>query len=184
MTPVTQWMSWEGGVDVAGLTDPSLPMPNLIFHVARVVHTPVGSAPSGMILWQPDPQSPPAVMGFVSSDPAVCAYFGPHIFAGTPFEQAPVLHAEFDFHFTAQEAHAACKVNNMLLEARFQLQTHASLMQRAPGGMAPFHQQGVEIGVSGVTFQVNGVPQSIILPPIGISGGAAAVYSPNGVYAR
>lgn len=47
-----------------------------------------------MILYQPDPDAPPEVMGFVCGDPKVGAYFGPKIFAGTPFETLPVLEAE------------------------------------------------------------------------------------------
>ncbi|MBK7124259.1 MAG: hypothetical protein IPH68_16660 [Chitinophagaceae bacterium] len=43
-------------------------MPNVIIHLGRMVNTPVGNAASGMILWQPDPNAPPAVMGFVSTD--------------------------------------------------------------------------------------------------------------------
>jgi len=42
---VTQWMSWEGGVDLIAVTAPDVAMPNVIVHVARMVHTPVGSAP-------------------------------------------------------------------------------------------------------------------------------------------
>lgn len=65
--------------------------PDLIVHVAEMVHTPVGSAPSGMILIHPDPEAPPELVGFISPVPAVGAYFGPRIFAGTPFEEAPVM---------------------------------------------------------------------------------------------
>ena len=88
---VTNWMSWEGGVDLVAMTAAGLPMPNIIVHVARMVHTPVGSAPAGMILYQPDPKGAPVVMGFVSSDAKLAAYVGPKIFAGTPFEKAPAL---------------------------------------------------------------------------------------------
>ena len=55
MTNVTKWMSWEGGIDLAAVTSPDLQMPNIIVHLARMVNTPVGSAASGMILYQPDP---------------------------------------------------------------------------------------------------------------------------------
>lgn len=177
-------MSWEGGVDLVALTDASLPMPNVIVHIARMVHTPVGSAPSGMILWQPDPTAPPHVMGFVSTDAAVGAYFGPHIFADTPFEHAPVLLASFDFRFSGQAAWASCRVGETSFEVNFELTGSAELIQRAPQAMPPFFQQGVEQPVANASLRVNGVQQAIILPPVGISGGAAAVCSPNGVYAR
>ena len=93
---MTRCMSWEGGVDLVAVTAPGLEMPNVIVHVARMVHTPVGSAPAGIVLWQPDPAAAPVVCGFVSSDPAVAAYFGPNIFAGTPFEHAPALDAKIE----------------------------------------------------------------------------------------
>ncbi len=96
---VTEWMSWEGGVDIVAVTDTSLKMPNIVFHVARMVHTPVGSAPSGMLLYQPDTTKPPVVMGFISTDTLVGKYFGPKIFKGTPFENAPVLPATFDIKY-------------------------------------------------------------------------------------
>lgn len=40
---VKQWMSWDGGVDLVAVTSAGLSMPNVIVHVARMVHTPVGS---------------------------------------------------------------------------------------------------------------------------------------------
>lgn len=50
-----------------------------------------------MIFWQPDPAQPPKVMGFASHDDAkVGHYFGPNIFADTPFQNAPVLHAQIE----------------------------------------------------------------------------------------
>ena len=71
-----EWMSWEGGVDVAGFTAGRLATPNVLVHVARVVHTPFGSAPAGMIVWQPDPKSPPVLAGFICTDATVGGYFG------------------------------------------------------------------------------------------------------------
>jgi hypothetical protein len=50
--------------------------------------------------------------------------------------------------------------------------------------MPPFHQQGVEIHARKVALKINGQPITIIVPPVGISGGPASVVSPNGVYAR
>lgn len=45
------WMAWEGGVDLIAKTSGDLAMPNVIVHVARMVHTPVGSAPAGMLFY-------------------------------------------------------------------------------------------------------------------------------------
>ena len=35
---VKSWMAWEGGVDLIGMTQDGLAQPNLIVHMARVVH--------------------------------------------------------------------------------------------------------------------------------------------------
>jgi len=90
MTNVTNWMSWESGIDLVAVTAPYLQMPNVIVHLGCMVNTPAGNAPSGMIFWQPNPAALPEVMGFVSTDETVGKYFGPHIFADTPFENAPI----------------------------------------------------------------------------------------------
>ena len=41
---VTQWMSWEGGVDLIAVTMPDVAVPNGIVHVARMNP----SAPCGL----------------------------------------------------------------------------------------------------------------------------------------
>lgn len=184
MTEVTQWMSWEGGIDLAALTAPDLTMPNVIIHLGRIVNTPVGNAPSGMIFWQPDPNVAPLVFGFVSTDTKVGAYFGPHIFAGTPFETAPVLSATIDIQITTIAAYAKCVTGAYTFEVDMSDFSDPYLINRAAAAMPPFHQQGVEIHARKASLKVNGLPVNIILPPMGISGGPACVVSPNGVYAR
>jgi hypothetical protein len=116
MTTVKNWMSWEGGIDLAAVTAPDLQMPNVIVHLGRMVNTPVGNAPSGMIFWQPDPGAAPLVFGFVGTDTTVGAYFGPHIFAGTPFEAAPVLEATIDIKIGENNATAICVTNGFTFE--------------------------------------------------------------------
>ncbi|MBL0358876.1 MAG: hypothetical protein IPP72_19305 [Chitinophagaceae bacterium] len=184
MSNVTKWMSWEGGVDLVAVTSPELQMPNVIVHLGRMVHTPVGSAASGMIFWQPDPAAMPAVFGFVGTDETVGKYFGPNIFAGTPFEQAPVLNASIDIDITADKATAICKTGDYIFEVELSEFSDPYLINREPGTMPPFYQQGVEIHAGKATLKVNGEAVNIIIPPVGISGGPASVVSPNGVYAR
>jgi hypothetical protein len=122
MTNVSKWMSWEGGIDLVAVTSPdmsaggSAQMPNVIVHLGKRVNTPVGNAASGMILWQPDANAMPAVMGFVSTDETVGKYFGPNIFAGTPFEQAPVLNATFDIKIGPHRATSKCVVAGYTFE--------------------------------------------------------------------
>lgn len=183
-TSISNWMAWEGGVDLVAVTAANLPMPNVIMHVARVVHTPVGSAPSGMVCWQSNPSAAPEVMGFVSTDARVGAYFGPKIFAGTPFEKAPVLTAKIDTGINADTAWSRIEVGGFVFETRLTKLGASQLIQRAPAAMPPFWQQGVEINAGAAEFKVNGKPVPVIIPPTGISGGPAAVASPCGIYAR
>lgn len=184
MSNVSNWMSWEGGIDLVAVTSPDLQMPNIIVHLGRMVNTPVGNAPSGMILWQPDPNAMPAVMGFVSTNPEVGKYFGPHIFTGTPFEQAPVLDATIDIQILTDKAIATCVAGGYTFEVEMSDFSEPYLIDRKPSAMPPFYQQGVEIHAKTVTLKVNGENINIIVPPVGITGGPASVVSPNGVYAR
>lgn len=184
MSNVSKWMSWEGGVDLVAVTSPDLQMPNVIIHLGRMVNTPVGTAASGMILWQPDTDAMPAVMGFVSTNPTVGAYFGPNIFAGTPFEQAPVLDAQIEIKTDGNSAYSKCVVGGFTFEVEMTDLSAPYLINRVPSAMPPFHQQGVEMSCGKTVLKVNGEVINIIIPPIGITGGPASVVSPNGVYAR
>ena len=184
MTNVSNWMSWEGGIDLAAVTSPDLQMPNVIVHLGRMVNTPVGNAASGMILWQPDPNAMPAVMGFVSTNAEVGKYFGPNIFAGTPFEQAPVLDAKIDIHITSDKAISTLVVGSYTFVVEMSDFSEPYLIDRKPSAMPPFYQQGVEIHAKKVSLKINGEVINIIVPPMGITGGPASVVSPNGVYAR
>ena len=184
MTNVSKWMSWEGGIDLVAVTSPDLQMPNVIIHLASMVNTPVGNAASGMILWQPDPNAMPAVMGFVSTDEGVGKYFGPNIFADTPFEKAPVLMATLDIKIDADKAVSKCVVNGYTFEVEMSDFAAPCLINREPSAMPPFYQRGIEIHARKVSLKVNGEAINIIVPPVGITGGPASVVSPNGVYAR
>jgi hypothetical protein len=181
---ITNWMAWEGGVDLVAVTDPSLEQPNIIVHIARIVHTPVGSAASGMILWMPDPSSGPAVMGFVSEDSKVGAYFGPKIFAGTPFEQAPSLQAKISVTTSAVSATSRIEVAGYVFEIEMSDLDQQHIISREPGGFTPFTQQGIEAKPGKVTMKVDGEPVTIYIPEVGITGGPGAVVAPAGVYAR
>ncbi len=182
---ISNWMAWEGGVDLVALTDKSLSQPNVIVHAARMVHTPKGSAASGMILYQPDPKGTPLAMGFIGHDLEIGKYFGPKIFAGTPFEQAPVLAANIEV-WTKLPGSVGCKikVGNLLFEATFSELGPLELISRAPSAMPPFHQQGLEAKAGKVSLKVNGKDIPLIVPPVGITGGPAAVWAPCGIYAR
>lgn len=184
MSDVKSWMSWEGGIDLVAVTSADLQMPNVIIHLGRMVNTPVGNAPSGMIFWQPDPNAAPLVFGFVGTDETVGAYFGPNIFAGTPFENAPALKAAIDIQIGSDKAYSKCVVGEYTFEVEMSDFSAPYLIARKPAAMPPFYQQGVEIHARQASLKVNGENISIIIPPVGISGGPASVVAPNGVYAR
>jgi hypothetical protein len=181
---LTNWMAWEGGVDLLAVTDAALDQPNVILHLARMVHTPVGSAPGGIVFWQPDPAAAPEVVGFVCSDEMVGAYFGPKIFAGTPFGNAPVLKADFEFEIGADSARAKVSVADHVFETRMSGLGALQPINRSPIATAPFFQQGAEALPTDVQLTVNGKSIQIIVPPAGITGGPAAVFAPFGSYAR
>lgn len=183
-TEVTDWMSWEGGVDLVAVTDPTLTQPNVIVHLARMVHTPVGSAPSGMILYQPDPKGAPVVIGFVSTDAKVGAYFGPKIFAGTPFESAPVLDAKITTTDGPGTATSKVEAGGHVFEVTLDNLGALTSVQRGVGNPMPFVQNALESSASKVTLKVDGKEAAITVPTVGLSGGAAAVWSPAGIYAR
>lgn len=184
MSNISSWMSWEGGVDLTAATSGSLAMPNVIVHVARMVHTPAGSAPAGMVLWQPDPGAAPAVMGFISPNATVGAYFGPKIFAGTPFENAPVLAGDISVEDTGGRAVSVVRVGGVTFEVELSGTGALERFHRPPAPMTPFSQDVIEATASSAALKVNGIPVGIVLPPSGIAGGAAAVISPAGIYAR
>lgn len=159
-------------------------MPNLIVHVARMVHTPIGSAPSGMVLWQPDPKGPPAVIGFVSSDPKLAAWFGPHIFAGTPFENAPALVGRIETQIGEGRASSRVEVAGHRFEVTMHGLTAAELVQRAVGQPMPFAQHGLEAKAQRVEVVVDGKPVVVHVPPVAMTGGPGALVSATGLYAR
>jgi hypothetical protein len=176
-------MSWEGGVDLVASTVSEESQPNVIIHVARMVHTPVGSAPSGLILFAPTPNAPPRVIGFVSADAKVGAYFGPHVFAGTPFEAAPVIPAQIDIESNDTEVRSRIVIHNYVFETRlYGLGTLQEVGR--PIGALPFNQSGLEAVATHASVKVNGEEITVHVPTVGISGGPGAVWAPCGIYAR
>ncbi len=181
---ISHWMSWEGGVDLVAKTADGLEMPNIIVHVARMVHTPVGSSPSGIIFWQPDPAAPPLAFGFVSGDPAVGAYFGKHIFSGTPFENAPAIIGTIDITVTPEGATARVEIPGFVFESALTGLAETVVIDREPAAMSPFRQQGLEAAAANATLKVNGEAVALVIPPVSMTGGPCAVLSASGIYAR
>jgi len=180
---ISKWMSWEGGVDLVALSNENVPTPNIIVHFARMVHTPVGSAPSGMIML-PDETGAPKVLAFVSTNQAVGEYFGPHIFGGTPFENAPVVIGEI-FVVTDPGRSAKLTVGMVGYEIVCELSNLGELNHvNRQSPILPFHEDSFESEARSVKLTVNGDEVSFILPPVGVSGGPPAVFSSAGMYSR
>src|SRR5687768_7465139 len=142
-TQVQKWMSWEGGVDFVGLSQEGLEQPNVIVHIARMVHTPVGSAPSGMVLI-PGDDGQPILAGFVSGSEKVGQYFGPNIFAGTPFENVPVLQADIATDIDApNSARVTVTLTGYTIELELRDLGELQAVDRPAGGL-PFSERALE----------------------------------------
>lgn len=179
---VTNWMSWEGGVDLVALSNEKMPMPNVIVHIARMVHTPVGSAPAGIILL-PDETGMPKVMGFVSTNKTVGDYFGANIFKGTPFESAPTIIANISIENDEYSATATVKIDGYKIVLHLSdLGETVRVSRQSPN--LPFHESALEAKAWKTKLTVNGEELSVIIPPVGMSGGPAAVFSATGIYSR
>ena len=181
--PVTQFMSWIGGVDLFAAT-PGSTQPNVIVHVARAVTTPVGTAPSGMVFFQPDPNNPPLFAGFICTEEKIGAYFGPKIFAGTPFENLPVLKAKIEIEETPSMASAKIEIEGFVIETTLSDYEPMACVKREAGKPMPFVQQGVEALAKSAQLKVNGNIITLITLPYSEEMGGSSVWSPGGTYTR
>jgi hypothetical protein len=159
---------------LVALSNEAIPMPNIIVHFARMVHTPVGSAASGM----------PKVMGFVSSVKEVGDYFGANVFAGTPFEAAPTIIGDIKIETNLPDsATATVKIEGYEIVLELSSLGELSRVSRQSPNL-PFHDDSLESAAGSVKLTVNGEEMFVIVPPVGMSGGAAAVFSASGFYSR
>ncbi len=186
---ISNWMSWEGGVDLAAMTTGEA-TPNIIVHLARTVYTPFGHCAAGLLLIPDfaDPTKPPKFMGFVAENTSIGDYFGPHIFAGTAFEQAPVTQATPYFSFNDASTTASIEIPGLNLSIQVIMSRLSApyKVDRDAGenNTLPFFQQGIEQSAAQVELRINGTVQPITLPRIGITGGPPAVVAPCGIYGR
>lgn len=184
MPGVNHWMSWEDGVDLVGMTQPGLEPPNVMVLAARMVHTPVGSAPAAIVLWQPDPTAPPAAMGFVCNNGAMNAWLASKLFAGTPFAAAQPMTGAVTVRATPTSGLVSINTGRLTIETELAGPQGCQLINRAPAAATPFWQQGIEVAMASARLTVDGVALPVTLPALSITGGPAAVLSPAGVYAR
>jgi len=179
---VSKWMSWEGGVDLVALSNEKIEMPNVIVHLARMVHTPVGSAPSGMILL-PNEDGTPKIMTFVSTNFEVGNYFASNVFAGTPFENAPTVVGEINVSIAEDLAEVTLKIERFNVNLKLSNLGELTRVNRKSPNL-PFNDDSLEAEARTVELTINGIVTPVIVPPMGMSGGPAAVYSATGVYSR
>jgi len=139
------------------------------------------------MIFIPDTLDPsqPRVVGFVSTNATVGAYFGPRIFAGTPFENAPVLLGSIDIALSLAQKRAKVRISvaDLVIESTLSGLGELDQVDR-PAGNLPFSEHALEARATTAQVTVNGQPLAIILPPTGMSGGPAAAYSAAGFYLR
>lgn len=177
------YMSWIGGVDLFAATSGSSHA-NAIVHVARAVTTPLGTAPSGLIFFQPVPDMAPLFYGFVCTDPEIGAYYGPKIFAGTPFENAPVLQGTIEITETPTLATARVTIEGYVIETTLSGFGPMQRIDRGIGTPMPFTQQGIEAEAHEITLTINEEPVALTPLPYSVEHGGASVWSPGGTYTR
>jgi len=135
-----------------------------------------------MILYAPHGM-PPLAMGFIAGDPKVGAYFGPNIFAGTPFENAPHHAAVIDVTTGEDWCAAHIQMEGLVIETRLEKLGPLELVHREATDL-PFVQTAIEAAAASATLRINGEDIALHLPPKGLAGGAPAVWSPTGMYTR
>ncbi|BDS05334.1 hypothetical protein NT6N_03740 [Oceaniferula spumae] len=180
---VSAWMAWEGGVDLAAQyegKDGSM----ILVHVAEMVTTPIGAAPSGMILLQEAADAAPSLIGFISTDARIAEYFGPNIFAGTPFENAPGLEASIEISHDGDSCSAEVSVADTRIEVTMSGLSQTTRSTREANAEAPFVQQILERSSTSATLSVNGEDIAIQLFPDGERGEPSAAFTPAGIYSR
>jgi hypothetical protein len=180
---VTHFMSWIGGVDLFAAT-PGSPQPNVIIHLARAVTTPLGTAPSGLVFFQPDASKPPLFAGFVCSDAKLGAYYGPKIFAGTPFEKLPTLKAKIEIVETPKIVSAKVSIAGFVIETKLSDFGPLERIEREIGKPMPFAQQGVEAHAQKASLKINGKEIALSALPYSLEMGGSSVWSPGGTYTR
>lgn len=177
----TDFLAWHDGVDAMLKPAPDAPLPNVLVHTARMVCTPMGICKAGMILINPDNKEVPDFFGFVAEDLEIGQYFGPRIFKGTPFEQAPVHLASmsFDVDFPGQ---VTCRVEaaDHVIELALSDFDKALFYHRPPA--MPFTQNVVEARAKQAVFTFDGQVIDGELPAQGMAGGLPACYAPTGLY--
>jgi hypothetical protein len=178
----TDFLSWTDGVDAMLKPSEDAMLPNVLVHTARFTNTPWGIAPGGMLLINPDMKEIPDFFGFICANEALGAYYGPAIFKGTPFEQAPVYKADITVNVEFPgNVSVKIAVAGHICELEMSDFDPAQYYNRAPFPM-PFRQNVIEAKAKSATFKWDGRIIGGVLPATGIGAGLPACYSPAGMY--
>ena len=179
------WMAWLNGLNAVLFTKEGLPQPNIIFHIADAMSTPVGTTRGGMLFYRPEGDEKPRIAAFVAEDERVGRFLGPNLFQGTPFENAPVVKARMRLGFMYPKSAMA------IVEAggdRFELELadfgEAAFAERAPSAEVPYTRSGMEAAAKRAVFKFNGVAVPVVVPPAGPGGSPPVCFAPGGVYRR
>lgn len=183
MNTVTKWMSWANGVDL-GAQFQGKEDSIIIIHVAAMVHTPVGSAPSGMILVQESSDQAPSIMAFISENLKVANYFGPNVFADTPFENAPALEARISVTHNEHSCAADITIGETSIQVTMDHLAHTTRASRQPNEENPFTQHVLERPTNSATLCINGETQNIVIPPSPENNPPSSAFTPTGIYSR
>ena len=123
-------------------------------------------------------------MGFVSTNPSVAAYFGPNIFAGTPFENAPVLDATIAVTQSTNSCSADITIGDTRIQVTMDQLGNIIRANRDIGEQSPFAQQTLERAAGTSTLTINGQPAAIVIPDAPDGAAPSAAFTPSGIYSR
>lgn len=172
-------MSWQAGIEVAGVTQHGLETPSVVFHIARMVQTPVGIASSGYIMVSPVGESElQPFLGFVSEDDEVGSYLGPNVFADTPWMMVRHYEAMIEVYRTDHGMGARAEVGDRSFEVTLNELEPLEVVTHAAGEPLPFAQQMLRRRAGEVIMKIDGVHVPLFF------NGTIPNYSPAGFYAR
>ncbi len=106
-----------------------------------------------------------------------------HLSANLTFHVKSLIHQIAGFSIVSH-SHPIQTIAGYEIEVEFSSLGNLEKIDRAIGALLPFTQQGLEADATAVSLKINGESIAFDLLPMGITGGASAVWSPCGIYAR
>jgi hypothetical protein len=184
-TELSQWLTFEDGVVLAGRTHESFLLPNLVLVVTGFGRSPRGEGPAGFVLWQPDPDGDPEIADFVGERRRMGRRLDA-LFAGSEIAGSPIALGELAVARKPRRGRVRVDVFacGHEITARLDDLAPAELVSRPPSAEAPFWQQGVEARAARVRLRIDGRDTTFLPVARSPLGGPAACWSPAGVWAR